>query len=81
MMLLLPSTNGAILDEVGVVAYPAGVGFDFLDQADIFKFGKMPAEILHSDTKVKRKLYWHVDDMVNILKWNFWTTLKNSGQY
>ena len=41
MMLLLPSAIGAILDEVGAVAYPAGVGFDFLDHADIFKFGKI----------------------------------------
>jgi len=33
MMLLLSSA-------IGAVAYPAGVGFDFLDYADIFNLGK-----------------------------------------
>ena len=41
MILFLPSAIGAILDDVGTAAYPAGVGFDFLDHADIFKFGKI----------------------------------------
>ena len=41
MILFLPSAIGAILDNVGMAAYPLGVGFDFLDHADIFKFGKI----------------------------------------
>ena len=41
MILFLPSAIGAILDDVDAAAYPAGVGFDFSDHADIFKFGKI----------------------------------------
>ena len=64
MMLLLPSAIGAILDEVGAVAYPAGVGFDFLDHADIFKFGEIKKglrlcerNLLTLDIKLVSNLY------------------------
>ncbi len=64
MMLLLPSAIGAILDEVGAVAYPAGVGFDFLDHTDIFKFGKITRSLrlcemtlLRSDIRLVSNLH------------------------
>ena len=64
MILFLPSAIGAILDDVDAAAYPAGVGFDFLDHADIFKFGKIKKglrlcerNLLTLDIKLVSNLY------------------------